>query len=406
MNRTNLQMAWRGLWSHPKRTALMIFIVAFAGLSVILMWAISDGWILSMTDVQIRLDQGAIRVFAAGYRDDPTPVRGMSDEGLPAVFDAVVDLPGVTATPRLFVSGLLRSAHGARGVEVRGVDPVEEQRVTDLHQRMVEGRYLVGRGELVLGLELAQALDIRVGERVVIVAQGEGGVQSIPFSVVGLYATGMARLDRRTVLIDLDDARTLAGVGGATTVAIGLAHGRDPVRTDALLTERLGADFEVLTFMEANPLIADLIGVVAVEMSILTFLLSILAGFGVASTALFSIFERTQEFGVMLAMGMTPRRLSRMVVTESVLASAIGFAIGATIAYLPVVYLARVGIPIGDMAAAVEGLGMPERIYASISGWYWLFSLSVVVIIGAIAALHPARRAARLQPVEAIRDLA
>ncbi len=406
MNRTDLRMAWRGLWSHPKRTALMISIVAFAALVVILMWAVSDGFILSMIDAQVRLDQGALQVFAAGYRDDPTPVRGLSEEELVTVLSAAADLPGAVAAPRLVVSGLLRSAHGASGVEVRGVDPIAEERVTDLHQRIREGRYLTVRGEIVLGLTLAEELDIRIGERIVLVVQGEGGAQSLPFYVAGLYSSGLARLDRRTVLIDLEDARRLAGVGGATAVTIGLARGHDPARTDALLTERLTANFEILTFMEANPFIADMTGVVIFEMSIITFLLAILAGFGVASTALFSILERTQEFGVMLAMGMTPRRLARMVIAESVLASIIGFAVGAAIAYLPVVYLARVGIPVGDVAAIAEGLGMPERLYASISGWYWLFSLSVIVIIGAVAALQPARRAARLQPVEAIRDLA
>lgn len=406
MNRTDLRMAWRGLWSHPKRTALMISIVAFAALVVILMWAVSDGFILSMIDAQVRLDQGALQVFAAGYRDDPTPVRGLSEEELVTVLSAAADLPGAVAAPRLVVSGLLRSAHGASGVEVRGVDPIAEERVTDLHQRIKEGRYLTVRGEIVLGLTLAEELDIRIGERIVLVVQGEGGAQSLPFYVAGLYSSGLARLDRRTVLIDLEDARRLAGVGGATAVTIGLARGHDPARTDALLTERLTANFEILTFMEANPFIADMTGVVIFEMSIITFLLAILAGFGVASTALFSILERTQEFGVMLAMGMTPRRLARMVIAESVLASIIGFAVGAAIAYLPVVYLARVGIPVGDVAAIAEGLGMPERLYASISGWYWLFSLSVIVIIGAVAALQPARRAARLQPVEAIRDLA
>jgi len=405
MLRTNLRTVWRGLWSHPKRTMLMISIVALASLAVILMWAFSDGFVLSMTAAQVRLDQGAVRVFAVGYRDDPVPVRGLNDDELATVRRAVAGLPDVDAAPRLLVSGLLRSAHGASGVEVRGVDPVEEQRVTTLHQRIREGRYLADRGEIVLGLALAEQLDIRVGERVVVIAQGEGGAQSFPFYVVGLWSSGLAPLDRRTVLIALPDARSLAGVGGATTVAIGLARGADPARADAFLTERLGPDFEVLTFREANPFIADMTAMAAFEMSIITFLLAILAGFGVASTAIFSVLERTQEFGVMLAMGMTPRRLSRMVVTESVLASTMGFATGAAIAYFPVVYLARVGIPIGDMARVVEGLGMPERVYASISGWYWLFSLSVVVVIGAVAALHPARRAARLQPVEAIRNI-
>jgi len=139
-------------------------------------------------------------------------------------------------------------------------------------------------------------------------------------------------------------------------------------------------------------------------MALIMIVLALLAGFGVANTVLFSVIERTREFGVMRSLGMSSRRLAKVVVAESVLASLMGFGAAAVLGYGLVVYLAQVGIPLGPMGTVYGEFGIPERLHASVSGWYWGASLIVVVVTGVLAAWYPARRAARLQPVEAIRD--
>jgi ABC-type antimicrobial peptide transport system permease subunit len=134
-------------------------------------------------------------------------------------------------------------------------------------------------------------------------------------------------------------------------------------------------------------------------------LLALLAGFGVANTVLFSVIERTREFGVMGALGMSARRLALVVVTESVLVSMLGFAAAAVGGYFLIGYLAHTGIPLGPAADVMAEIGIPARIYASAEGWYWAASFVVVVVTGAVAAWYPARRAAKLEPVEAIREI-
>jgi len=107
---------------------------------------------------------------------------------------------------------------------------------------------------------------------------------------------------------------------------------------------------------------------------------------------------------VMIAVGMSPRRLQRVVQVESLIASALGFAAGGLLGYVLLLLLSR-GITLGTLWASMTGdLAFPTKLYASTHGWYWIASLVVILLTGLIAAWYPARRAAALQPVEAIRD--
>ncbi|MCD5408936.1 ABC transporter permease, partial [Candidatus Bipolaricaulota bacterium] len=250
---TTFRLAWRNLWRHPQRTALMISIVAFGSFCIIVVWGVTDGWLKTMTHAQISLDQGDLKVFSAGYRQDPVPGKGLFPEALARAWAEVGKIPGANAAPRLVLFGMLRSAYGAQGVEIRGVDPIQEPQVTELDRRIVEGDWLSGPGQLLLSTTLAKELDVRLGERVVLLAQGERGPASQAFVVVGLYSSGFPRLDRATVLVPLEEARALSGYPGATELVVRLSGGRR--EAVARLQAALGEDYEVAGFFELNPMV-------------------------------------------------------------------------------------------------------------------------------------------------------
>jgi len=404
MNRTTARMAWRNLWRHPQRTILMIAIVAFGSLVIVLFWGMIDGFIASMTDAQVSLDQGSLQVFATGYRDDPVPVHGLDPKALDAALAAVDRLGNAHGSPRLTAYGMLQSAYGSTGIEIRGIDTAREPEVTTFHRHAPEGRFLENTGEILISRYTARNLDVRLGERVVLLVQGEGGATSRPFVAVGLYDSGLQSLDQSTVFVPIGDARSMTGWDGATSVAISVPTGRDDSAKAALSAE-LGTSFEVLTHLDLNPLIRDMIRISVIEMTPMILILALLAGFGVANTALFSVIERTHEFGVMMSVGMSRRRMSQMILAESMFASMIGFLVGGGASYLIIAYLATHGWNLGSALAEMTGsMGMPTILHASISGWYWLGSFSVVIVTGLVAAWYPARRVAALEPTVALRE--
>ena len=404
MNPTTVRIAWRNLWRHTQRTALMILMVAFGSFVIILFLGVTDGWIDSMAHANVTLDQGDLKIFAAGYRDDPCPENGLTPTQVSNTLREVTKLRKAHGAPRLVTYGMVKSAYGTMGMEIRGIDPALEPKVTTLHKRVVKGRFLQKPAEILLSVRIASQLDVRLGERVVLLSQGENGPSSRAFTAVGFFSSGLVGLDRSTVLISLSDAQKLTGWNGATEVAVSLLHS-DPQKVASELSNRLGNRFEVATYSDLNPIIRDMIHISIIEMTPMILILALLVGFGVANTAFYSVIERTREFGVMVALGMSTRQLSQMVLTEAILTSLCGFLVGGGAGYVTNLYLAHHGWSFGSAFGDMAGnIGMPTVIYAATSGWYWLGSFSVVVITGLIAAWYPARRVAHLEPVQAIRE--
>jgi ABC-type lipoprotein release transport system permease subunit len=402
---TTIRLAWRNLWRNKRRTSLMIGIVAVGAWAVVLFWGISEGFFSSMIHAQISLDVGDLQIHRLGYLNDPDLELALSPDQLEAIESALQDERVRSWSPRLELEGLLRSAYAAKGIQIRGIDLEREARVTTLPQAVVQGRFLENPAEVLLSRKISQEVDVRVGERIVLDVQGLTGPQARGFRVVGVFNTGLPLLDEGTVFIALQDAQSLAGIPGATGVALVLQPGVKPAMVDAALGQALGEAYGVSTFMELNPLLSDMIRVQNIEMIPMMLLVAVLAGFGVANTVMFTVLERTREFGVLIAVGMKPRRLARMVLAESALASGLGFILGGGMGYGLIVYLARAGFDLGVYSEAFPDLGMPHVIYAEASGWYWLYSFSVVVLTGMIAAWYPARRAAKLDPTEAMRHV-
>lgn len=384
----------------------MVAIVALGTWAIVVLWGITEGFYKTMIDAQVRLDTGDLQIHRAGYLEDPDLAKALSEDEIKELQVVLQTQREVKAfSVRLVFEGLLKSPYGATGVEVRGVEPSRETQVTAIAQEIAEGRFLSGTGEIVLGRVLARDLDVRLGERVVLETQGLKKPASQAFRVVGIVATGLPKLDRAVAWITLEDAQALAGLQGATGIAIALRPGSSSERVAHALQRALPEGVRASTLLEINPLLANLIKISFIEMTPTMLILALLAGFGVANTVMFTVLERTREFGVLIALGLKPRRLARMVLLESVLASGLGFGAGALVGCAINAYLARYGFDLGFYADAFPDLGMPRVIYAATSGWYWLYGLVIVVFTALAAAWYPARRAAKLEPTEAMRHV-
>lgn len=407
MTATSLRMAWRNLWRHTQRTVLMIAIVAFGSWVILVMWGIADGMIRSMTDTQIVYNLGDLQLRAVGYADDPVPSNGLTAVQVLAAQQVLADAHIDAFSARLETSGMLRSAYGSDGVTIRGIDPSGEQRVTKLQKTIVEGRYIAKPGEILISAKMAASLDIRLGERVVLLAQGESGTSSQAFRAVGFFAGSLGALDSMA-MISLQDAHAMSGWSGLTSIAINLPTGASTGRTVSVLEKDLAAagisGIEVADYFALNPFARLMIQGSTIKMIPMVIMIALMAGFGVANTAFYSVLERTREFGMMMALGMSRKLLARVVLMESVFVSAIGFVVGGSVGYGCLMYLSRHGFSLGGLMANFSEAGIPTTLYASTSGWYWVAAFSVVVFTALVAAWYPARRASRLEPVVAIRE--
>jgi ABC-type lipoprotein release transport system permease subunit len=405
MNLTTGRIAWRNLWRHKQRTILMIATVSVGSLVILVLFGLTDGMVASMTSTQIDWDQGDFQVRTIAYADDPVPEHALSAEQVAAATAALADIRTVGIAPRMATFGMLRSAYGSDGVVLRGIDPAKESLVTHLDELIVEGRYLSASGEILLPSALAEELDVRIGERVVVLAAGAEGTDSRAFIVSGLFSAPSFTMEQ-IAMASIDDVRAVTGVDGTTTLAVALPKGASASRAVEDAREALAhlSGVAVADYFDLNPFARFMISGSTIKMIPFVIMISLMAGFGVANTTFYSVLERTREFGVMTAVGMSRRLLARMILIESTIVAGIGFVIGGGLGYGLLVYLSRNGWDLSMLTDMVGSLGVPRVVYASTSGWYWVAAFSVVVFTALVAAWYPARRANRLEPVTAIRE--
>lgn len=397
-----LRLAWRNLWRHKTRTGLLVLVVAYATFMIAFLWSFNNG----ANDGAVRANalyvSAPVQVSSRAWADDPDPTHALPNLN----FLETLLHPQVSAfTLRLDFPALVRSAYASEGVLVRGVDPATEGRVSRLPTGVGEGRWIWGRGEAVLGYKLAERLDVRVGERLVLDTAALAGPQAAGLRVVGLLRVYMPNLDESAVLISLEQARALTGVKTATSVALSVPWGREAA-TAQTIQERLPHDLQASG-------IWDLLGAIRADIELenqfvplFGLLFGLVAAFAVTSAVLVSVIERTREFGIIVAVGLSPRGLAVMVTLESVLTTFLGWLLGLVVAYALIGYMAThnvLGPIMRELIGAFPAAGLTSEIYPDPSPVYGLYATLTILLAAVFSILIPARRVLRLKPTEAMR---
>ncbi|MDP1824078.1 MAG: FtsX-like permease family protein [Archangium sp.] len=404
------QIAWRNLGRNRRRTALALGAIAVAELVLVFYESLFAGYgdqlVKSVTGPLV----GHAQVHAPKWRED----RAM-DRFLPGVegkLAAIRAVPGVEqAAARVYAPTLVARSVDGQAALVVGVDFATERQ-----RGILDGiplPPLPEKGGVLVGRLLADGLGAKAGDELALVGQAsDGSVASGLFTVVAVVDTTVDLVNRVGLLMSLDDARELLVLPDAAHELV--VFGSDPQAAGAL-SERLAAleplaGAEVLGWRALAPEFASLIDLMWAYEAFILVLVFIAAAAGSANTMMMATFERTREFGMLLALGAKPRRIVSLVVTEGVLLGLLGLAAGALVGVSLVLITSRTGIDLSKLtsgtAESISFIGMKSSMTMFprlVLGGLWR-SLAAVLITSLLAALWPAVRAARLQPMEALRS--
>jgi ABC-type lipoprotein release transport system permease subunit len=167
-----------------------------------------------------------------------------------------------------------------------------------------------------------------------------------------------------------------------------------------------GTPTEVHTWRESMPELEQFIILDDAGMYITLAILVVVVGFGILNTILMAVLERQREFGVVLALGLRPRAIFRIVYLESLMLALVGLAVGLGIALPLILYLQAHPVELtGNMAGAVELFGFEPQITWKLKPLNPLGSIATILGVAVVAALYPAIKASRGRPVDALRSL-
>lgn len=402
------KLAARNLRRNLRRTLITLVAIAGGLAIVIVSSGLGDGAHGQMIDKGLGALAGHVVVQGAGWQQDRELDQVVPDSA--GVQRRLQDaLPEAQVLRRGFVQGLLTSPTGSVGVGLSAVDPDVEVRVDDLDTKLVAGTYLDGEDAraIYLGAVVAQTLDVGVGDKVVLMLQHGPDIASRLFRVQGLFRTGLDAVDGFTGQITLPAAAELLGGPDVQQVAVFFPDTRHLKRDlERVRAVAAGPAVEVLPWQEAMPELHQFVVLDDGGLYVMLIVVALIVALGILNTVLMSVLERTREFGVMLALGVTPGLLRRVVLAETLLLGllsvVVGVAMGLLGNYPSQVYGIDLTQYMGEGGMEAGGVQMDSMMYADLQpDKVLLFSLlTLALTLG--AALYPAWKAGRLEPTDAM----
>ena len=407
-------MAWRNIWRNPRRTILTISAVAFASILLVFMLSFQFGSYDAMINSSVKIQTGHLQIQAKGYQDKQSIQRVVPhpDE----VGEIVNSLPEVDAyTFRAKAFSLVSSKERTYGVVVTGIDPAGEAEVSTLKNSIRRGHYLSQDDQnrespqALVGKLLARNLRVGLGDELTVLGQGrDGSIAATVVKIKGIYSSGLDAFDRNAIHIPLKLFQDIYSMQGAVHQVVVVAKSLKDVSE---IKKTVSAGIKnidkkhFLTVLDWEALMPGLRQ--AIEMDLVSgviyyLILIMVVAFSILNTFLMAIFERTQEFGVLMAIGTSPGRLTRLLLIESLSMTMIGIITGVVIGCLVTGYFQIHGIDISGASELLSQYGISGRLHPKLSLLSATSGPAVVLMITFLAALYPALKVRGLKPVEAL----
>lgn len=347
------------------------------------------------TQAHIRLlspdDVNQIIAPAAGtlqlLQEDKRPQRLRSINNWQQITATLDQLPLLTAVSPV-VSGPAFAQRGdaLESVALVGIDVERYQKIIPLKEYLISGQLRVGADDVLIGSQLAEDLGVQVGSKLRL---DTGQQNSAVVNIAGIFELGVRELDARYVYLDLKQAQSLLSLPGGVTVI-------DLTVADIFEAENVAAQVGRLTSLQAeswiktNAQLMNAISAQSLSTSMIIVFVAISVAFGIASVLSVSVVQRTREIGILRATGATRQQILRIFLFQGAMFGLLGSVLGSVASYALVWVFNNFG---------------PGLFYIPVSINLIMLALLLAILTGVLAAAIPARRAAALDPVEAIRHV-
>lgn len=416
---TMMRLASRNLRRYLRRTALTSSAMIVGGALMIFSLSVGDGghedWIASGA----RMGSGHLSVQAPGFRTSrkiedrlSSSARASAEEALrdPAIAEHVI-----AVVPQLAIGGLASSPTGARPAQIVGVDPEAQAAFSTLDDKIVEGRYLEPDDRLAafVGAGMMEGLDLRLGSRLVLTAQdADGEISGQLVRVVGVFRSGVPEVDQSIVHIPLQTGGAWLHSGDDVTTISVLVDRSRIVPTVQRTLERALADeiaaghLDVLSWQESSPELNAAVRIDDFGNYVWQGIMFGIIALGIVNTVLMSVMYRRREFGLLQALGFTPRQTGALVITEGLALTAVSGCIGIALGLFLTWLFFRNGLDFSfawDEDFTFSGVVVDPVIVPLFTVRRVVQALVFILTIGTLASLYPALRAMRIDVAEAMK---
>ena len=404
---TLIKIGWRNIWRNKKRSLVVI-------LSIVL--GLYGGLIIASLMITLntqRMDT-AINTYLADIQihdKEYSLEYSLSDtiSNIQYLEEKLKTDPRIKSySKRAVINGMLSNSTGSYGVNVLGIDPESEIKVTNVYSKLIEGDYFESKrlNTMIVGEKLANKLNLKLRSKVVIAFQDvNGDITSLLFRVEGIFKSGNGMFDDYNVFVKNNSIfSNMPNLNSYHEIPI--------LTTDENATQSLKFDLQKID----NSLEVKSWDEIAVELAyankmlssfLYIFMLIVLSGlsFGIINTMLMAILERKKEIGMLMSIGMTKIYIFLMICFETVFLSLVAIPFSLMITYFTVDYFSVSGIDLSVVGSGLENFGVGTILYLKLPIEYYLNLSLLVILISSISSIFPAIRALKINPVEATKSI-
>ncbi|MBU1008659.1 MAG: FtsX-like permease family protein [Bacteroidetes bacterium] len=401
-----IKIAWRNIWRNPSRSLTIILAVVVGLFAGIYASSISFGFVDQRFENSIERFISHIQLHNPDFVHDGEGFQLVANPGEKINW---LDTSSAVKTfsVRTRVNGIVATAGVTNGAMIVGIDPAQEKATTRFDEWLKEGSYFEGvkRNPILIGSELAEKMHAGINSRIVLTFMDlEGNITSASFKVAGIFKTIDKPFDESNVFVLRSDlVKYLAVPEAVHEIAVLL---KDPAQVKAVgdAMKLRWPETSARTWYEISPELQYLQEMTGQMLLVFIFIILLGLGFGILNTMLMSVFERTREIGMLMAIGMNKRRVFGLVLLETIFLSFTG-AIGGMVTGVTLVKLsASKGIDFASVAGdSLADYGYGSLVYPSVSTGFVLGITAMVFVIAVLAAIYPALKALGLVPAEAVR---
>ena len=346
--------------------------------------------------IQLLPPQDAVRVLGAGNGVVESPIvqpplqRLKSIDQWQKVVAQLRTMPSVVVvSPSATGSALVVRGDASRAISVVGIDPDLYFRIVDVPGKIVQGSARLTGSDILIGTDLASDLGVTVGDKLrVTAASGASNV----LTIAGVFDLGNKGANQRTTFMALHTGQSLLGLAGGVTSI-------DVTVNDVYAAETVAQRITAMTGVEADSWIrtnAQFFSAVQAQVTANTairFFVGLSVAFGIASVLFVSVVQRSHEIGILRAMGIRRAQILRLFLLQGGLLGMAGSAVGSAIGAAALLMWRRYAL--GTDGLPIVPITLETGLFAA--------ALVIATLTGLLAAFAPALRAARLDPMVAIR---
>ncbi len=412
-----LKLAWRNLWRHRKRTLITLSSIAIGFALAVLSIGIGDGSHNSLIRNAINLVEGHLSIQPRGYLAAPANHKYIENGAVILQQLQTLHIPA-NIQPRISLQILASTASNSTGAALEGLGSLQDPRVTTLRPMLVQGQWFAPHDHrgIVIGSGMARKLKAKIGGKIVIMAGKKGGDSQARLARVrGIFHSGIAEMDNFLVLSNILFTRHFLQGEGAdinkqpvTRIAIFLHDPDSLQRWQQILQHQIDNDTIVTrNWQEIMPQLVQFIAIDNAGNYIFLSFILILVIFGVLNTVLMSVLERTREFGLLRALGLSRYHLLLLVFCESFLLGLLAIAAGWVCGGGVHLWFSQHGVDFtaiaGQGSNVMMGTFMDPVVYTELS-WQRVIQLTSIIFVATLASgIYPAIKATRVTPVQALR---